>query len=103
MDNRRNEPRFEINQPVTVTKLEQPGNPLSGRLANFSTKGIRLILNEKLHPGTMVKVEWEGTTLLGEIMYCSQEVSEFAVGLELEDALYEKEEFASMFEAWAKS
>ncbi|MBZ5497322.1 MAG: PilZ domain-containing protein [Acidobacteriia bacterium] len=101
MDCRRREPRFEIDQPVTVTNLEQPGIPQLGRLANFSAKGTRMILAHELTPGTMVKVEWGGTVLLGEIIYCAPHGSEFAVGLELEDVLYEKHMFASMSESWA--
>ncbi len=76
---------------MTVTDLEQPEIAMHGRLANFSAKGSRLILQLYVKPGTMVKVEWGGTVLLGEIMYCSPRNGEFAAGLELEDALYETE------------
>ncbi len=101
MDYCRREPRFENDQPVTVTNLEQPGKPLSGRLVNFSASGIRFLLTCALQPGSMVKVEWGGTLLLGEIIYCAQDGPEYAVGLELEDALYETEMLQSMYETWA--
>ena len=103
MEYRRREPRFEIDQPVTVKNLENPGMPLLGRLVNFSAKGTRLILEGGIDPGTMVKVEWGGTVLLGEIIYCWAEGSEFAVGLELEDVLYEQEMIASMAQAWTEA
>ncbi len=96
MEYRRREPRFEIDQPVTITDLEQPDILMHGHLANFSAKGIRLTLQLFLKPGTMVKVEWGGTILLGEIMYCTPQGAEFAAGLELEDALYETETLAYM-------
>lgn len=101
MDYRRREPRFEVNQRVTVTDLEKPGCVLPGMLANFSAKGIQLILDENLRPGAMVKVEWGGTILLGEIMYCTRQGLHFAAGLELEDALYETETLAIMAESGA--
>ncbi len=101
MEYRRHEPRFESNQPVTVTNLEQPGMPLLGRLVNFSANGTRMLLTSEVQPGTMVKVEWGGTILLGEIIYCTPLGTEFAVGLELEDALYETEMLESMAETWA--
>jgi hypothetical protein len=91
MEQRRREPRFEIDQPVSVTNLEQRDIILNGRLANFSANGTCLILAQNLRPETMVKVEWGGTMLLGEIIYCTPQGSEFAAGLELEDALYETE------------
>ena len=91
MDYRRREPRTYIDQPVTVTNLDQQSIPLKGRLSNFSAQGTRLMMKYELRPGTMVKVEWGGTILLGEIIYCSPQGSEFALGLKLEDALYERE------------
>ena len=99
MDYRRREPRFEVNQHVTVTNLEKPGCVLPGKLANFSAKGIQLILEENLQPGAMVKVEWGGTILLGEIMYCARQGLQYAAGLELEDALYDTETLAIMAES----
>jgi hypothetical protein len=101
MEYRRREPRFESDQPVAVTNLEQPGTPLMGRLVNFSAGGTRMVLDREVPLGTMVKVELGGTILLGEIIYCSRQGKEFAVGLELEDALYEKEMLESMSETWA--
>jgi hypothetical protein len=62
-----------------------------------------MILTQDVLPGTMVKVELGGTILLGEIVYCTPEGHEFIVGLELEDALYEKEILESVSGAWAAS
>jgi hypothetical protein len=101
MEYRRREPRFEIDQLVTITNLDRPDRPIGGRIANFSASGTRLVMQEELNRGTMVKVEWGTTVLLGEIIYCCRQGSEFAVGLELEDALYEKEEVASINQFWS--
>ena len=98
MEHRRREPRFEIDQPVTVKNLEQPGPVILGHLLNFSAQGTRILLEHEISPGTLVKVEWGGTILLGEVVYCQPQGSEFAAGLELEDALYETESFLAMLE-----
>ena len=74
---------------------------MPGRLANFSANGVRLLLEENLNPGTMIKVEWGGTILLGEILYCNRQGLQYAAGLELEDALYETETLALMAESGA--
>jgi hypothetical protein len=100
MDYRRREPRFEINQPVTITNLDHPGSPIAGRIENFSANGTRLIVQTELNRGTMVKVEWGTTILLGEIIYSSSKGAEFAVGLELEDALYERGEVDAINHYW---
>ncbi len=100
MDCRRREPRIECDQPVSLTNLEDPGVSVPGRIVNFSAAGTRMLLSCQVRPGTLVKVELEGTILLGEIIYCSPEGGEFAVGLKLEDALYELEMIESFSEAW---
>ena len=60
-----------------------------------------MLLTREVQPGTMVKVEFGGTILLGEIIYCTPQGQDFAAGLELEDALYSTEMLESMSEAWA--
>jgi hypothetical protein len=100
MENRR-EPRIDIAQPVTVTNLDLPAYGLVGRIANFSANGTRLILAQAMARGTMVKVEWGTTILLGEIIYCLPEGSEFAVGLKLEEALFEKEIVEAIGQSWS--
>jgi hypothetical protein len=100
MEHRR-EPRFEIDQPVSVVNLDLPSAAVAGRITNFSANGTRLIVERELDSGTMVKVEWGTTILLGEIIYCSPQGSEFAVGLKLEDALYERETIAKMCQYWS--
>jgi hypothetical protein len=101
MEYRRREPRFESDQPITLTNLERPGVSIHGRLINFSASGTRMVLGQAVLPGTMVRVELGGTILLGEIIYCTPEGNEFAAGLELEDALYEREMLESISGAWA--
>ncbi len=100
MEYRRREPRFETDQLVSITNLEQAGLPVLGRLINFSASGTRMRIASEIRPGTMVKVDLGGTILLGEIIYCHPQGQEFAVGLELEDALYETDALESMSQAW---
>jgi hypothetical protein len=97
---KRKEPRFETEQHVIVTNLDLPAFELAGRITNFSANGTRLILEGEVARGTMVKVEWGTAILLGEIIYCQPEGSEFAVGLKLEEVLYEKEMVAAMGRNW---
>ena len=100
MESRRREPRFETNQLVTVTNLEQPDVTLKAKLTNFSAKGTRLLLDRELKPGTIVKVEWGTTILLGEIIYCEPGGAPFAAGLELEDVLYETDMLFTLSKTW---
>ncbi len=92
----RHHPRFQTNQPVSVTDLENSSSPQPGLLADFSDQGISLRVPCRLSPGTAVKVEWAGTLLLGEVIYCRPAGEGFQAGLRLEDALYDTEALAAM-------
>lgn len=92
----RREPRFEANQSVTVTDLEHPSPSFPGYLVNFSLQGIRLFMERGLAAGTAVKVQWPGTMLLGEVIYCRPSEEGYWAGLELVDALYDTEALAVM-------
>lgn len=92
----RRDPRFQTNQTVSVTDLENSSSPLPGQLVDFSNLGIRLLVPCRLPPGTAVKVQWAGTLLLGEVIYCRPGEEGFDAGLKLEDALYDTEALAAM-------
>jgi hypothetical protein len=91
-------PRFEVNQSVTVTNLEDK-TPFAGRLSNFSMHGVCLEVDRQISPGSIVKVVWNGALLLGEVIYCQAEGEHFSLGLELEDALYDTEMLAAEMDA----
>ena len=92
----RRDPRFQTNQPVSVTDLENSSSPQPGLLVDFSNLGVRLFVPCSLSPGTAVKVEWAGTLLLGEVIYCRPADEGFQAGLRLEDALYDTDALAAM-------
>jgi len=92
----RRDPRYQADQPVSVTDLESSSSPQSGQLVDFSDLGIRLLVPCRLSPGTAVKVQWAGTLLLGEVIYCRPGEDGFYAGLRLEDALYDTEALAAM-------
>jgi hypothetical protein len=71
-----------------VTNLEDRSR-FQGKLTNFSTNGFRVLLDKEMRPGSVVKVEWDSTMLLGEVIYCRREAQGFSLGIELEDALYD--------------
>jgi hypothetical protein len=50
---------------------------------------LSLILDKKLHVGSMVKVEWASATFVGELVYCQPHGKEFLIGLKVDDAVYE--------------
>ena len=81
--NQRREPRFKVNQAVTVTVFGSAENPLTGRIADLSRSGMRLVLDRTLPFGSRVKVEWGGHLVLGSVCNCQEHGSSCTVGFEL--------------------
>jgi len=87
---------LEADTPVDVTLLGECETKLSGRITNYSNYGLDLTLDQRVPIGAAIKVEWNHTLLLGEVVHCRQEGDGFTVGLELEHALYNTAELARL-------
>ena len=66
-----------------------PGGTTKARLANLSVHGLSLILDKKMHVGSMARVEWGNDTFVGEVVYCQTHGKEIIVGLKVENSVYE--------------
>jgi len=93
--NQRREPRFEVEQEFTITIFGEPDIRLPARLRNFSPRGIGLEMQVPVAAGSALKLEFNDTLLLGEVIYCRDDGDSFYVGVELEHALYGLGELAS--------
>jgi hypothetical protein len=87
--NRRSRTRFRTDLTANVTCADLPGGTAKARLANLSVHGLSLILDKKLHVGSVAKVEWGNVTFMGEVVYCQPQGKEIIVGLKVEDPVYE--------------
>jgi hypothetical protein len=87
--NRRSRTRFRTDLTANITCADLPGSASKARLNNLSVHGLSLILDKKLHVGSMAKVEWGNVTFMGEVVYCQPHGKEFIVGLKVEDPVYE--------------
>jgi hypothetical protein len=96
--NKRSRARFKTDLTVSVTCADLPGCKGKARLADLSVHGLSLILNNELHVGSLVKVEWGSVTFVGESVYCQPRGAEFLVGLKVEDPVYETAKSASINE-----
>jgi hypothetical protein len=84
-------PRFEANQEVKIILRDQPMSSIIGRVLDFSEHGIRVSICEKLPVRSLVRIEWQGAVIQGEVTYCRPEKDEFVAGCEVEDVLSESE------------
>ncbi len=97
MDQRK-EPRIKADRQVKVTTIGVSGGGRPGKLDNSSGGGAGLLLAEEIAPGTLVKVEWDQTMVLGEVTFCKKLGEEYFVGLQLKHALYHVDELAALAE-----
>jgi hypothetical protein len=92
----RQQPRFETDQEVTVTLLGNAPFVVSGRVVNFSGKGICVRSPRALPPGAPLKIEFSDTLLLGEVVYCRGNDETYDVGITVEQALYHTRDLAAL-------
>ncbi len=87
--NRRSRTRFKTDLTVNVMCSDLPGGTSKARLANLSVHGLSLILENKIHVGSIARVEWGSVTFVGEVVYCQPHGKEILIGLKVEDPVYE--------------
>ena len=85
---RRRESRFSTSQPAKVTVLGEWPESLEGSVTNLSGRGLRLRLQRPLPLNAAVRVDMNGSVLLGEVCYNAPDESGCAVGLMLDQVLH---------------
>jgi hypothetical protein len=85
---RRRYPRFSQNDIVRLTLLGEDGRAADARIIDASAGGVRIESPFELKPGSLVKVEWQDTLLLGEVLYTKTTGGSTTLGIELTRALY---------------
>jgi hypothetical protein len=83
----RREPRFGVDQPVAITLLRDPKVQLQATVADLSGSGLKLIANAPIAPGTAIQIEMDDSMILGEAVYCREELNLYVVGVELNQVL----------------
>jgi len=68
--------------------LSEDGRTIDARIIDASVSGIRLESPLSISAGSLIKVEWQDTLLLGEVLYSQSAGSSTVLGIELTRALY---------------
>ncbi len=99
---RRREPCIRSYETVQLTVLGDKGYSIAGHAIQLSAHGMRLVLDEPIPVAATVKVAGIDWMSLGEVCYCIQERSHYAVGLRLDQALVGLEELAARNRKWSE-
>lgn len=86
MDNR-SEPRFAVDECVTVTTLGGHSFRQNAWIKNVSATGLGVVVQKEIDPGTVVRIERDDALLLGEAMFCRRVEDGHFVGVQLEQIL----------------
>lgn len=81
--------RRQISHPAIVTVAGTPSQVLHGVIRNISEGGTQLRLDQALPSSTLVKIEYNDSLLLGEVIYCQQEQSGWLLGVKIEHGLFD--------------
>ena len=84
---RRREPRIQAHETVELTVLGNGGYTILAHAVQLSGRGMRLVLDRPIAVSAAIKVHAGDWLALGEVCYCRKELSHYAVGLRLEQAL----------------
>ena len=88
---RRTEPRIEVNQAVTVSKLGDEKSASSGTVTTVSGGGIGVIIDHPLPVGEPVQVKLAGHLVLGDVRHCTPDGDRYRAGIELIQRLTQEE------------
>ena len=85
---RRLNPRQKAGLAALVTVFGDQEQKLNGTLVNAGDGGAQLRIDARIAPSTLVKIEYSDSFLLGEVVYCQSEGSEWLAGIKVEHALF---------------
>ena len=80
--NRRTEPRSQVYALVTVARLEDPANEVTGQLLDVSAAGVRIVVDQEFQPEQIVAIETDQHLILAEVRHCGARGARFSVGAE---------------------
>ncbi len=84
---RRNEPRFNSDQPVRITILGGNKKTLEAKLVDVSGRGMQVEVSGPIAPGTPVKVEIGDALVLAETTYTRKVAGRRVAGLRVDQVL----------------
>jgi len=96
--NSRHEPRFRVDQRVTVTVLGDVERGIDGRIVNVSAKGVCVDVDQPLSAGSAIKIEFADMLVLGEVVYGRTLAGHFHIGVALKEILYHSAELAALLD-----
>ena len=84
----RREPRLPCNPTGVHAHLEGSGRHFIGQIVEVSRTGVQIQMDEAVPVGSVMTVEFGGTTLTGDIRHCEPRDGHFTVGIQTNDVCH---------------
>jgi hypothetical protein len=97
---RRQEPRFVIDEAVTLTVLGERNTQYPGRVKNVAGRGIGMTAPAPIEAGAAVSIKFGDSIMLGEVVYCRSMGGPYFLGLEIQHAVGGLRRLADIFREW---
>ena len=92
----RNERREQLYVSAKLTLIGSSRQVLYGEIRNISQGGTQISLSQPVPSFTLVKIEYNDSLLLGEVVYCQRDQSGWLVGVRVEHGLVGLEALAEV-------
>jgi hypothetical protein len=91
--------RHQLSQPATVSVLGSANQSFHGEIRNVSEGGTQVLLDQPVPYASLVTIDYGDNRLLGEVVYCQKEQSNWLVGIRVEHAMLGLAALASIADA----
>jgi hypothetical protein len=87
MNNRRSEPRFIADQPVSVRLLDsQSASTCGGMIVDFSASGIAIHIPVPVEIGCRMEIKWPRGMVIAEVRNCRRDAPDkYRIGLKIRE------------------
>lgn len=100
---RRQEPRFAIDEAVTITVLGGRNLQYPGRVKNVAGRGIGMTVPAPIALGAAVSIKFGDSIMLGEVVHCRTTGGPYFLGLEIQHSVGGLRQLAEIIREWEAS
>jgi PilZ domain len=80
--------RHQVRLSAIVSVIGTSAPVIRCEIQNISERGVQIWLDQPLQYASLVRIEYDDSLILGEVVYCKQEQAGWLVGIHAEHALF---------------
>jgi len=80
--------RHQVRLSAIVSVIGTSAPVIRCEIQNISEKGVQIWADQPLHYASLVRIEYDDSLILGEVVYCKPEQAGWLAGIHAEHALF---------------